>query len=36
MAEVINEIIGKEAFAQIERMEKGLNGLIDTFVKVTN
>ena len=36
MAEVINEIIGKEAFAQIERMEKGLNGLVDTFVKSTN
>ena len=36
MAEVINEIIGKEAFAQIERMEKGLNGLVDTFVKSAN
>jgi len=36
MAELINEIIGKEAFAQIERMEKGLNGLVDTFVKSSN
>lgn len=36
MAEVINEIIGKEAFAQIERMEVGLKGLVDTFVKSSN
>jgi len=36
MAELINEIIGKEAFAQIERMEKGLNGLVDTFIKSAN
>ena len=36
MAEVINEIIGKEAFAQIERLESGLKGLVDTFIKSSN
>ena len=36
MAEVINEIIGKEAFAQIARMEVGLKGLVTTFVESAN
>ena len=36
MAEVIDEIIGKEAFAQIERLESGLKGLVDTFIKSSN
>lgn len=36
MAEIINEIIGKEAFDQIKRMEVGLNGLVETFVKSSN
>lgn len=36
MAEVINEIIGKEAFDQIARMEVGLKGLVTTFIQSAN